>query len=324
MRLATRKSNSRDGTLVVIDRAGTHCTCAAHIAPTLQGALDQWDELAPRLRALADELNAGSAPREAIDFEQLCAPLPRAYEWVDGSAYIHHIELVRRARGAEPPETLRTEPLVYQGGSGQMLGPREAVQLGDPSWGLDFEAELCVVLGDTPRGASGAHAASCIKLLTLVNDLTYRNLIPQELKKGFGFFQSKPASAFAPFAVTPEELGAAYKGARVHLRLRSLLNGTLIGDPEAGDAMHFSFRDLITHIARTRAFTAGTLLGSGTVSNVEPARGSSCLAEVRAREFIESGAATTTFLKAGDRIRMEMSDAEGRDIFGPIDQEVIP
>ena len=308
---------------MVVGEDGKSCAPAGLIAPTLQAALDRWDEVEPALRGLAEKLDAGALEGEALDYEQLMAPLPRAYEWVDGSAYINHIVLVRKARGAEPPETLETDPLVYQGGSGILLGARQDIPLPNPEWGCDFEAELCVILGDTPRGVDAANAAEHVKLVTLCNDVTYRNLIPPELKKGFGFFQSKPATGFAPFAVTPDELGDAWKDGRVHLPLRTQLNGELAGDPDAGPAMHFSFFDLIAHITKTRAFTAGTILGSGTVSNEDEARGVSCLAERRMREILKDGKPSTEFLKVGDRVRIELLDESGRSICGAIEQQVV-
>ncbi|MBX3184696.1 MAG: fumarylacetoacetate hydrolase family protein [Polyangiaceae bacterium] len=323
MRLATRRNGTRDGALVVVDPHGNHFASAHEIAPSLQAALDQWEELSPRLEALSAKLARGEVKGEPLDVKQLHSPLPRAYEWVDGSAYINHIVLVRKARGAKPPETLETDPLVYQGGSGSLLSPTDDIPALDPSYGLDFEAEICVILGDTPRGVSAAEAAPHVKLLMLANDVTFRGLIPPELAKGFGFFTSKPATAFSPFAVTPDELGGAYRDGRVHLRLRSTLNGELVGDPEAGPEMHFSFYDLIAHITKTRAYTAGTILGSGTVSNADRARGISCLAEARMIETIEEGAPKTPFLTPGDHIEIELFDASGRSVFGKISQRVV-
>ncbi|MEM9068169.1 MAG: fumarylacetoacetate hydrolase family protein [Myxococcota bacterium] len=319
MRLGTLRGG-RDGTLVVISNDGARYAPATEIAPTLQAALDAWDSAEPKLQALAKTLEGGGG--EAVDPEAFHAPLPRAYEWVDGSAYINHIVLVRKARGAEPPETLTTDPLVYQGGSGIFLAPTDEIPLPNAEWGLDFEAEICVVLGDTPRGVSAADAGKYIKLLLICNDVTLRNLIPAELKKNFGFFNSKPATGFAPFAITPDELGDAWKDGRIHLPLRSTLNGTLAGDPHAGPEMHFSFFDLIAHITKTRGFTAGTILGSGTVSNEDEARGVSCLAERRMREILRDGKPTTAFLQPGDHISIEMTDADGRNLFGTIDQRV--
>jgi len=319
MRLATQRNDTRDGRLLVVSSDGTKALDATSVAPNLQAALDEWDRAEPALKQLAAKVDGEGAP---LDASTLMAPLPRAYEWVDGSAYINHIVLVRKARGAEPPETLETDPLVYQGGSGVLLGPTDDIELPNPEWGLDFEAELCVVLGDTPRGVKAADAAQHVKLLMICNDVTLRNLIPAELKKNFGFFNSKPATAFAPFAITPDELGDAWKDGRVTLRLKSALNGELAGDPEAGPEMHFSFFDLIQHITKTRAFTAGTILGSGTVSNEDEARGVSCLAERRMREILKDGKPATEFLKDGDEVRIEMRDPSGRNLFGTIHQKV--
>jgi fumarylacetoacetate (FAA) hydrolase len=258
-----------------------------------------------------------------VDPGRLAPPLPRAYEWVDGSAYLNHVRLVRKARGAEPPPTLETDPLVYQGGSSDLLGPRDPIVLHDPAWGLDYESEVAVVLGDVPLGARAADADRYVRLLVLVNDCTLRNLVPDELAKGFGFFQSKPATAFAPFAITPDELGDAWRGARAHVRVRSTYNGAVIGDCDAGPEMHFSFGDLIQHCAKTRAFGAGTLLGSGTVSNADRARGVSCLAERRMIEIIETGKPATPFMKVGDTIRIEAVLPDGTSPFGSIDQVVV-
>ena len=322
MKLATLRDGTRDGELVVVDRRGQRLCRANGVARSLQLALDDWEQVRPKLQALSDGLELGRIAGELIDPAQLLPPLPRAYEWVDGSAYLNHILLVRKARGAEPPATLRTDPLVYQGGSGVLLAPRAPLVLARPDMGLDFEAEVAVVLGDTPQGTAAADAESFVRLIMLVNDVTYRNLVPAELEKGFGFFCSKPATAFSPFAVTPDELAGAWRKGRVHLRLSTYLNGTLVGDPEAGDAMHFSFFDLIAHITQTRAFTAGTILGSGTVSNEDAARGVSCLAERRVREQLESGQPRTPFLRVGDQVRIEMLAADGVNIFGSIEQEV--
>ena len=323
MKLASLRGPGRDGTLVVVRRDGAVFTRAGAEIPTMQAALDDWDRAEPRLRALAEALLRGEIQGEPLDPEKLAPPLPRAYEWVDGSAYINHIVLVRKARGAEPPETLRTDPLVYQGGSSVLLGPREDIVLHDERWGLDFEAEVCVILGDVPARTTKDEAGRYVRLLCLANDITLRNLIPAELAKGFGFFNSKPATAFSPFAVTPDELGDVFEGGRVFLKLRSIYNGELVGDCEAGPEMFFSFYDLVEHIAKTRAFGAGTILGSGTVSNADRARGISCLAERRMIETIESGAPKTPFMKAGDTIAIEMQDREGRDIFGRIEQKVV-
>jgi len=321
--LATLRDETPDGTLIVVSRRGDRFAPAAAIARTLQGALDDWDRAHAALASLFAAVETGSVPTQPVDLNALAAPLPRAYEWVDGSAYLSHIALVRKARGAEVPKTLRTEPLVYQGGSGVLLGATAPLVLPNPDWGLDFEGEVAVVLGATPAGTRSVRASQYVRLVMLANDVTYRGLVPAELEKAFGFFSSKPATAFSPFAATPDELGPAWQDGRVHLPLRSTLNGVLVGDPDAGAPMHFSFYDLVEHITKTRGFTAGTILGSGTVSNEDPARGVSCLVERRMRETIESGAATTPFLRPGDRIRIEMLDAAGRNVFGSIEQEVV-
>jgi fumarylacetoacetate (FAA) hydrolase len=321
MRLATLRRGGRDGTLAVVAADGRRAALADGVAPSLQAALDNWDRVAPELERLAHALNSGAAQGFELRCQELASPLPRAYEWVDGSAFLEHVRLVRRARGAAPPATLESDPLVYQGGSGAFLGPCQAFPLTDPAFGLDFEGEVAVILGDTPQGTGAAEAAGVVRLLMLVNDWTLRGLVPAELAKNFGFFCSKPASAFSPFAVTPDELGDAYREGRVHLPLRVSLNGALVGDADAG-AMHFSFFDLIAHISRTRAFAAGTIVGSGTVSNADAARGVSCLAERRAREMIEHGAARTPFLERGDRVVIEMLDQQGRSVFGSLDAEV--
>jgi fumarylacetoacetate (FAA) hydrolase len=323
MRLATIRDGSRDGRLVVVRRDGEAVLDAASAARTLQDALDRWEQAEPALRALAEALDAGRAAGLPLDPRALHAPLPRAYEWVDGSSYLNHVRLVRRARGAEPPPTLETDPLVYQGGSGVLLGPTEDVPLPDPAWGLDLEGEVCAVLGDVPRGVTEADATARIRLLCLANDLTHRNLVPGELAKGFGFFQSKPATAFSPFAATPDELGPGWRDGRVHLRLTVRWNGAVVGDLETGPEMHFSFSRLLEHVARTRAFTAGTILGSGTVSNADRARGWSCIAEQRALEMIDGGAPRTRFLAAGDTVELEARDAAGRNVFGTISQRVV-
>lgn len=322
MRLLTVENGTRDGELAIAHPDGARFARAKDIAPTLQHALDHWDETAPKLAERAKAVAAETFPLEPIDFGQVCAPLPRAYEWVDGSAYINHIVLVRKARGAEPPETLETDPLVYQGGSSEMLGCRAPIELANEAWGCDFESEIGVILGDTPRGVLAEAAMAHVKLFVILNDVTFRNLVPNELAKGFGFFNSKPATGFAPFAITPDELGAALRADRVHLPMRSTLNGALVGDPNAGPEMHFSFAELIAHIARTRNFTAGTILGSGTVSNKDRARGISCLAERRMIETIEQGKPSTPFMKAGDTIEIEMLDTNGKSLFGKIAQTV--
>jgi fumarylacetoacetate (FAA) hydrolase len=322
MRLATVRDGSRDGALVVIDPTGTRFTSASEVAPSLQAALDDWERVAPELALLAEALAHDPDGGEPLSISHLAAPLPRAYEWVDGSAYLNHLRLVRQARGAELPADALEVPLVYQGGSGVLLGPLAPLELPEPAWGLDFEAEIAVVLGDVAQGTTPQAASDTVRLLLLANDATYRNLVPAELARGFGFFQSKPATAFSPFAVTPDELGAAYHDGRVHLRLTTTLNDAVVGDVDAGPEMHFSFFDLIAHIARTRAFCAGTLLGSGTVSNADPERGVSCLVERRAKETLQFGAPQSAYLKKGDRLRIEMLDATGRSVFGAIEQVV--
>jgi fumarylacetoacetate (FAA) hydrolase len=324
MKLATLRDGSRDGRLLVARRDGEVGAPSPAAWPTLQRALDDWDAAEPALRAIAAELDRGALDGTPIDPLRLGAPLARAYEWIDGSAYLNHVILVRRARNAQPPPTLETDPLIYQGGSGDLLGPRDAIELHDPAWGLDYESEVCVVLGDTPLGTRAAAAAPHVRLVMLANDCTLRNLVPDELAKGFGFFQSKPATAFSPFAVTPDELEAqgAWRGGRLHGRVRSTYNGQVIGDCDAGPEMHFSFFDLIQHIARTRRFTAGTVLGSGTVSNADRERGVSCLAERRMIEIIETGKPSTPFMAVGDHIRIE-ADLAGENPFGVIDQRVV-
>jgi len=333
MKLATLKDGTRDGRLVVVSRDLTRCVAVPEVARTLQAALDDWYAAAPALAALSVELNAGRMPdAERFDPAAAMAPLPRAYQWADGSAYVNHVELVRRARGATMPPEFWTDPLMYQGGSDRLLGPRDDIVLADEAWGIDFEAEVAVITGDVPMGAGEGGALDAINLLLLVNDVSLRNLIPGELAKGFGFLQSKPASAFSPVAVTPDELGDAWHGGRVHLPLLSTLNGALFGRPNAGVDMTFAFPRLIAHLARTRELVAGSIVGSGTVSNKEgdgPGRpaaqggvGYSCIAEQRMVETILTGTATTPFMRFGDRIRIEMLDVAGDTIFGAIDQAV--
>ena len=333
MKLATRDDGTRDGELVVVSRDLTRCVAVPEIARTLQAALDAWNSASPSLAAIATELDAGRLP-DAIPFDarRAMAPLPRAFQWVDGSAYVNHVELVRRARGATMPPEFWTDPLMYQGASDRMLGPCEDIVHADEAWGIDFEAEVAVVTDDVPIGADAAEAARHIRLLLLVNDVSLRNLIPAELAKGFGFLQSKPASAFSPVAVTPDELGTAWRGGKVHLPLVSHLNGALFGRPDAGVDMTFDFPTLIAHVARTRVLAAGSIVGSGTVSNKEgegPGRpaaaggaGYSCIAEQRTVETIRDGKAKTPFMRFGDRVTIEMFDADGRTIFGAIDQVV--
>lgn len=325
MKLATLRAGGRDGTLVVVDRALAACRAVSDVAATLQEALDRWDEVAPRLAAVAAELEADGS-RAGVPFHpNLCrAPLPRAYQWVDGSAYVNHVELVRKARGAELPPSFWTDPLVYQGGSDDLLGATEDVPFVSEEHGIDLEAEVAVITGDVPVGTTSAAAGDYVRLLVLVNDWSLRNLIPGELAKGFGFYQSKPATAFSPVAVTPDELGTAWRDGKVHGPLASRVNGELLGAPDAGVDMTFGFRELIAHVTRTRRLGAGAIVGSGTVSNLDRSRGSSCLAERRTLEQMQFGAPRTPFLHFGDRVRIEMLDAAGRSIFGAIDQQVVP
>ena len=331
MKLATLKAGGRDGTLVVVSRDLARCRAVPAIARTLQAALDNWGEVEPQLRQVYEALNSGALESETFDAAECHSPLPRAYQWADGSAYINHVELVRKARNAEVPASFYTDPLMYQGGADSFVGPRDTV-VADPAWGIDFEAEVAVVTGDVPMGATPEQAAAAIRLVMLVNDVSLRNLIPGELAKGFGFFQSKPASAFSPVAVTPDELGDAWRGAKVHLPLLVELNGKPFGKPNAGVDMTFDFGQLVAHVARTRELEAGSIIGSGTVSNKQGGLwGSSidnggvgycCLAEVRMYETIEQGKPVTPFMQPGDRVRIEMKDAAGNSIFGVIDNTV--
>ena len=322
MKLASLKDGGRDGTLIVVSRDLSRAV-PAEAATTLQAALEAWTETAPALKAQSDALNQGAAEGGfAFDPEACAAPLPRAYQWADGSAYVNHVELVRKARGAEMPESFWSDPLMYQGGSDTLLGPRDPILAADEAWGIDFEAEVAVITDDVPAGTGAETAGEHIRLFMLVNDVSLRNLIPGELAKGFGFFHGKPPTAFSPVAVTPDELGAAWDGRKVSLPLLSHLNGELFGRPDAGVDMTFDFPQLIAHAAKTRPLGAGTIVGSGTVSNVDRSVGSSCLAEVRMLETIDRGKPSTPFMSFGDRIRIEMLDAEGRSIFGAIDQEV--
>jgi fumarylacetoacetate (FAA) hydrolase len=323
MKLATKNNKSRDGALCVVNKDLSKSADASSIAPTLQFALDHWGDVSPKLEKLYMALNSGEIAGTSFKSSEMLSPLPRAYEWIDGSAFINHVLLVRKARNAPPPATLKTDPLVYQGGSGVFLSCEEPIRLKDPAWGCDFESEVAVVLGDTPQGTTKEDAHKYVKLIMIVNDVSLRGLIPAELEKGFGFFQSKPASAFAPVAVTPDELGSAWKDGRVHLPLVTHYNGKKFGDPNAGREMHFSFFDLIEHLCKTRSYTAGTILGSGTVSNEDRARGSSCLAEKRMIEIIDEGKVTTPFMQFGDTIEIEMFGDDKKSIFGKINQKVV-
>jgi fumarylacetoacetate (FAA) hydrolase len=332
MKLATLRDGSRDGKLVVVSTDLTHYLDASPAVPTLQAALDEWADAGPKLATLAQALLVGTTPTGRFREHDALSPLPRAYQWADGSAYVNHVELVRRARGAEMPESFWTEPLMYQGGSDTFVAPRDPILAVDLADGIDMEAEIAVVVDDVPMGATRDEAAAAIRLVMLVNDVSLRGLIPAELAKGFGFFQSKPSSAFSPVAVTPDELGAAWRDGKLHLPLCVDLNGQPFGRADAGIDMTFDFPSLIAHAARTRPLGAGTIIGSGTVSNKldggpgrpigEGGVGYSCIAELRTVETIATGQATTPFLKFGDTVRIEMKDAHGHSIFGAIEQTV--
>jgi fumarylacetoacetate (FAA) hydrolase len=323
MKFATYRDGSRDGQLVLVSRDLARAVVVPDIATTLQSALDHWADAEPALRRRAAQLDEG-ALAGAFPFEPaMCmAPLPRAYQWADGSAYLHHVELVRRARGAQMPPEFLHDPLMYQGGSDSFLGPRDDIVCADEAWGIDFEAEIAVVTGDLPVGASPVRALAAVRLVLLVNDVSLRNLIPAELAKGFGFLQSKPSSAFAPVAVTPDELGAAWQGGRLDLQLRVDRNGQPFGRLRTGEGMQFSFGELIAHLCRTRAASAGTIVGSGTVSNALPGAGHACIAERRMVEQIDSGAAATAFLRDAEVVRIEALDSQGATVFGAIEQRV--
>ncbi len=333
MKLASLK-HGRDGRLVVVSRNLKTCADASAVAPTLQAALDDWKAAEPRLIELSDALEAGRLAHLPFDEHKCAAPLPRSYGWADGSAYVNHVALVRRARGAELPASFWTDPLMYRGGSDGFLGPRDPIPIGDVAWGVDLEAEVAVVVGDVPQGAKPAQCAPLIRLFMILNDVSLRNLIAPELAKGFGFLQSKGQTAFSPVAVTPDELGEAFDGGKVHLPLVSHVNGKPFGRPNAGVDMTFDFPTLISHAVKTRPLSAGAIIGSGTVSNrdtdggpgkpiAEGGVGYSCIAELRSVETIRSGAPKTPFMGFGDRVRVEMFDAQGASIFGAIDQEVV-
>jgi fumarylacetoacetate (FAA) hydrolase len=325
MKLATLRNGSRDGQLMVVSRDLVRALPVPHVAPTLQAALDDWPRLAPRLEEEAARLESGEVHGSLpFDVTTVLAPLPRAYHWVDGSAYVNHVELVRKARGAEMPSSFWTDPLVYQGGSDDFIAPTADVPVPSEAFGIDFEAEVAVVTGDVPIGTQAAEARGLIRLVMLVNDWSLRNLIPGELAKGFGFYQSKPATSFSPVAVTPDELGDAWDGGKACLPLVSHVNGVLFGRPDAGVDMTFDFPRLIEHVAHTRRLGAGAIVGSGTVSNYDRALGSSCVAERRMLEQVELGRPTTPFLSFGDRVRIEMFDGSGASVFGAIDQRVVP
>jgi fumarylacetoacetate (FAA) hydrolase len=325
MKLATYKDGSRDGQLVVVSRDLTSAHFATGIASRLQQVLDDWNFLSPQLQDLYVTLNQGKA-RHAFEFvpEMCAAPLPRAYQWADGSAYLNHVELVRAARKSEVPASFYEDPLMYQGGSDDFLGPRDDAPFASLDWGIDFEAEIAVITGDVGNGATPDQALEGVRLLMLANDWSLRHLVPNELAKGFGFFQSKPATAFSPVAVTPDELGDAWQGGRVHLTLRSTWNGQLVGQCEAGPEMTFHFGQLIAHIAKTRNVRAGSIVGSGTVSNKDWSKGYSCIAEKRCIETIEGDTPKTPFMQFGDTIRIEMMGRDKQSIFGAIEQKVVP
>ncbi len=333
MKLASL-SGGRDGRLVVVTQDLAWCADAAHVVSSLQGALDDWDRHEPALRALATELEHGAIPRDRFHEREALAPLPRAFQWVDGSAYVNHVELVRQARGAEMPDSFWHDPLMYQGGSDDLRGARSPIALGDEAWGCDMEAEICVVTGDVPQGVSAAEALGHVRLIGLVNDVSLRNLIPGELAKGFGFVQSKPATAFSPVFVTPDEVEGVWSGGKLSGTLMVDLNGQPFGRADAGHEMTFDFGTLIAHLAMTRSVGAGSIIGSGTISNrdadgspgrplAEGGLGYSCVAEQRMVETIREGAAKTGFLTYGDVVRIEMRDAKGHSIFGAIEQEVV-
>lgn len=332
MKLATLKNGRRDGRLVVVSRDLTRCTDASFLVPTLQAAMDDWRRISPHLEAMAESLEHGAVPSERFHEHDAMSPLPRAYQWADGSAYVNHVELVRKARNAEMPASFWTDPLMYQGGSDAFLGPRDPIVLADEAFGIDMEGEVAVIVDDVPMGASVDQARDAIRLVMLVNDVSLRNLIPAELGKGFGFFQSKPSSAFSPVAVTPDELGDAWDGGMLHLPLTVDLNGKPFGRANAGIDMTFDFPTLIAHAAKTRPLSAGAIVGSGTISNklndgpgkpvAEGGVGYSCIAEIRMIETIETGAPKTSFMRFGDTVRLQINDAKGHSIFGAIEQTV--
>ncbi len=332
MKLATLRNGKRDGRLVVVSRDLTRCTDATFLVPTLQAALDDWTRISPHLEALAESLEHGSVPAQRFHEHDALSPLPRAYQWADGSAYVNHVELVRKSRGAELPASFWTDPLMYQGGSDSFVAPRDPILMADDAWGIDMEGEVAVVVDDVPMGATPAEAKEKIRLVMLVNDVSLRRLIPDELAKGFGFFQGKPSSAFSPVAVTPDELGEAWDGGRLHRPLKVDINGKPFGRADAGIDMTFDFPTLIAHAAKTRPLVAGSIVGSGTVSNkldggpgktiAEGGVGYSCLAELRIVEQLTNGKATSDFLRFGDTVRIEMKDRSGHSIFGAIEQTV--
>lgn len=334
MKLATLANDERDGRLIIVSKDLTRYADAGAIAPTLQMALDNWAETSPKLQELSVKLENKSIPYQDFDETKVSSPLPRAYQWADGSAYVNHVELVRKARNATMPESFWTEPLMYQGGSDSFLAPHDDIQMADESWGIDFEAEVAVIVDDVPMGINAKAALEKIRLIMLVNDVSLRGLIPAELAKGFGFFQSKPSSAFSPVAVTPDELGQAWEKGKLHYPLRSTLNRELFGQPDCGVDMTFDFGQLIAHAAKTRPLAAGAIIGSGTISNKDadgsPGRpiadgglGYSCIAEIRMIETIKDGSPKTSFMRFDDKIRIEMLDTDGQSIFGTIEQKVV-
>ena len=325
MKLATLKSiHSRDGELCVVNKTLTKAIRVSQIAKTLQSALETWNIVSPLLQDIYSKLNANQLENTFVfDAQIMASPLPRAYQWADGSAYVNHVELVRKARNAEMPANFWSDPLMYQGGSDRFIGPCDAILVADEAFGIDFEAEVAIITDDVDMGVSPENAGDHIRLLMLVNDVSLRNLIPNEIAKGFGFFQSKPASSFSPVAVTPDELYPYWDGKRLQRPLLSYLNGTLFGQPNAGVDMTFSFPELIAHAAKTRTLSAGTIIGSGTVSNLDRSLGSSCIAEKRMLEILAGGQASTPFMSFGDTIRIEMNDDQGNSIFGAINQTVV-
>ena len=324
MKLATLKAGGRDGTLMVVSRDLSRMADASMVAPTLQKALDEWASIAPKLAAMARDIEAGTLDTQPFNPAHVASPLPRAFQWADGSAYLSHMRLVRKARGADMPPDAQTNPLMYQGGSDCFLAPMEDIPCRDVEWGLDFESEIAIITDDVPMGCTPDEANHHIKLIALCNDISLRNVMKQELTKGFGFYQSKPSSAFSPVCVTPDELGDDWSGSRVILTLKTIYNGRQFGNVPAGEGLSFDFARLIAHAAMTRALKAGSIIGSGTVANSDHERfGSSCLAERRMIEIIESGTASTAFMKPGDRVRIEMFDRNGQSVFGAIDQKVV-
>ena len=324
MKLGTLKEGGRDGTLIVVSKDLTRAVRVPGIAGTLQAALDDWDTASAALADAAAKLEAGPVDGEfTFDPTAVSSPLPRAYHWVDGSAYVNHVELVRKARGAEMPESFWHDPLVYQGGSDDFLGPRDDIPVPSEEFGIDMEAETAVITGDVPMGTTAEDAGKYIRLLMILNDVSLRNLIPGELAKGFGFYQSKPSTAFSPVAVTPDELGNDYDNGTFKLPLRTNLNGKLFGQPDCGTDMTFNFNQLIAHVCKTRRLSAGAIVGSGTISNYDRSKGSSCIAEKRTLETIEDGKPSTPFMSFGDTVRIEMFDKDGNSIFGAIDQKVV-